>query len=303
MVDVSQKRTTLRTAKARGVLYADQATIERVRANDVPKGDVLATARAAGIMAAKQCSDMLVFCHSLPVDYADITFEIRMGVIEVIAEVRTVWKTGVEMEAITAVTVALLNMVDMLKPIQSNLTFGDVGLVAKKGGKSDFSDTFTRPLKTAVLVISDSTFEGKREDKSGQIIKRFLEKHPVAVECYEVLPDEEDYIEARLTRLADDKQFQLIFTTGGTGIGPRDITPEVTAKVIERELPGIAEAMRTHGLARTPYSMLSRQIVGIRGECIIVNLPGSSRGVVECLHALFPGVLHAFPMMWGGGHG
>ncbi len=302
MIDVSPKFNTLRYALAKGTLYAKPETIARVKEKTVPKGDVLEVARAAGISAAKRCSDWMVFCHNLPLDWVEVKFEVGSDHIKVFAETKTIWKTGVEMEALSAVTGALLNMYDMLKPLDTDLSLGDIKLVKKKGGKSDFRDGFAEPLRTAILVISDSTYAGEREDKSGRIIREFLTDQPVEVVTYEILPDEADKISARLKQLTDEEGVVLIFTTGGTGLGPRDVTPQATRAVIDYEVPGIAEAIRRHGKDRTPYAMLSREVCGVRNRSLIINLPGSSRGARESLEALFPGVLHAFPILLGGGH-
>ncbi len=302
MIDVSPKFNTLRYARATGALYASPETLERIKKRMVPKGDVLQVARAAGISAAKRTAEWIVFCHPIPLDWVEIDFQFSEKTLTVQAEVRSVWKTGVEMEALTAVTAALLNAYDMLKPLDADLRLSDIQVVEKRGGKSDFGEQFDEPLQAAVLVISDSTYAGTRQDKSGKIIREFLEKHPVSVQVYEVLPDEESRITQRLVELVDQEGIQLIFTTGGTGLGPKDLTPEATRKVIEREVPGISEAIRRHGKERTPYAMLSRELAGVRGKSLIINLPGSSRGARESLEALFPGLLHAFPMLWGGGH-
>ena len=302
MIDVSPKFHSLRYALAEGFLYGRPEVLKRVFDKTVPKGDVAQVARAAGILAAKRCSDLIVFCHPIPLDWVEVHIEEHDQGIRVSAEVRSVWKTGVEVEAITAVTGALLNAYDMLKPLDQELSFGEIRVVKKKGGKSDFNDRFPVPVKTAVLVMSDSTHAGKREDKSGKVIAEFLTSQPVAVECYEILPDDRDLIAARLKKLADEEGFQLVFTTGGTGLGPRDVTPEATAAVLDRAVPGIVEAIRRHGKERTPYAMLSRGEAGLRGNCLIINLPGSSKGALESLQALFPGLLHIFPMMAGKGH-
>jgi len=302
MIDVSPKFMTLRYAKAQGVLSATPEIIQRILDNKVPKGDVRQVARAAGIAAAKRTSDFIVFCHPIPLDWVEVFFEASESTMTVTAEVKSVWKTGVEMEALTAVTAALLNAYDILKPLSDDLSFDDIRLMKKRGGKSHFKEDFEEPLKAAVLVISDSTFAGERQDKSGKIIKAFLQKQPVEVAFYEVLPDDVDRITSRLKSLADEDKCHLVFTTGGTGLGPKDFTPEATRPVIDKEVPGIAEAIRRHGKERTPYAMLSREVVGLRGECLIINLPGSSKGAKESLQALFPGLLHAFPMIWGGGH-
>ncbi len=302
MIDVSPKFNTLRYAKAKGILYASAETIARVKAHTVPKGDVLQVARAAGIQAAKQTANWIVFCHPIPIDWVEITTEIGEKEIKVLAEVRTIWKTGVEMEALTAVSAALLNMYDMLKPLDEDLKIGAIQLVKKRGGKSDFRDAFPEPLTAGILVVSTSTYEGSREDKSGSIIREFLINQPIEVQEYAVVPDDQDQIITTLTRWVDEAELDLIFTTGGTGLGPYDVTPEATRQVIEREVPGIAEAIRRHGKDRTPFAMLSREVVGVRRRTLIINLPGSSRGAKESLEALFPGLLHAFPMLWGGGH-
>lgn len=302
MIDVSPKFNSLRYAKAEGYLYGNPDALARVADRTVPKGDVLEVARAAGILAAKRCSDMIVFCHPIPLDWVEVNFEVEPEHIRVIAEVRSVWKTGVEVEAITAVTGALLNAYDMLKPLDTELSFGGIKVLKKRGGKSNFSDTFSKPVQAAVLVLSDSTHAGTRKDKSGLIIKEFLKDQPVEISIYEVLPDDRKLIAERLVALADKEKMQLVFTTGGTGLGPRDVTPEATLDVLERTVPGIVEAIRKHGRDRTPFAMLSRGEAGVRGDCVIINLPGSSKGALESLQALFPGLLHIFPMMRGKGH-
>lgn len=302
MIDVSPKFKSLRYAMAEGYLHGATETFVKITNKTVPKGDVLEVARAAGMIAAKRCSEMIVFCHPIPLDWVEIRFEVETEYLKVIAEVRSVWKTGVEVEAISAVTGALLNAYDMLKPLDQSLKLTDIQVVKKRGGESSFSDKFTEPLKAAVLVISDSTHAGTRKDKSGLIIKDFLDGQPVLVTNYEVLPDNRKLITERLCSLADTEKINIVFTTGGTGLGPRDVTPEATLDALERTIPGIVEAIRKHGKDRTPYSMLSRGEAGVRGNCVMVNLPGSSKGSLESMQALFPGLLHIFPMMEGKDH-
>lgn len=300
MIDVSPKFTTLRYAKAEGIFRARPEIIARVKNRTVPKGDVLATARCAGIAAAKRTADWITFCHPIPLDWVEVNFEIEAEQIRVCAEVRTIWKTGVEMEAITAVSAALLNIYDMLKPLDDDLSIDEIKLIKKTGGKSDHTDKFSKPLNTAILVISDATYAGKREDKAGKIIQEFLQNQPVEVKKYEILPDDQEKISTRLTELIDIEKIDLIFTTGGTSLGPKDVTPEATKAVIDKEIPGISEAIRKHGKDRTPYAMFSREVSGLRRQSLIINLPGSSRGANESLQALFPGLLHGFGILWGG---
>ncbi|WP_456442307.1 bifunctional molybdenum cofactor biosynthesis protein MoaC/MoaB [Caldithrix abyssi] len=302
MIDVSPKFVTLRYAKASGVLFAQKETIQRVKNKTVPKGDVLQVARAAGILAAKKTADWIVFCHPIPIDWIEIHFELFEDRIQVFSEVKSVWKTGVEMEAITAVQGALMNMYDMLKPLDQQMYMTDIKLEGKRGGKSDFTDEFEGTIKAAVLVISDSTFAGKREDRSGKIISEFLKQQKIDVGVYEILPDDVSKIRERVKNLVDEEGIDLIFTTGGTGFGPKDFTPEAIKPLLEKEAPGIVEAIRRHGKERTPFAMLSREIAGLRKQSLIITLPGSSRGAEESLQAIFPGLLHAFPMIWGGKH-
>ncbi len=303
MINVSHKSSTLRRAKAEGFLKASPEVLQRIKEGTVPKGDVLATARVAGITAAKQTSDRIIFSHPIPLDWVDLSFEIQEDRLKVTAKAETVWKTGVEIEAITAVSSALLNAFDMLKPLDSDMEITGIKVVKKSGGKSQFAEQFDTPLKAAVLVISTSTFEGTREDKSGKIIRKYLEDLQIDVAVYEVLPDDQGQIKSRILELAKEEKCDLVITTGGTGFGLADFTPEATKPILEKEAPGIAEKIREFGAQRTPYAMLSREVAGTIGETLIINLPGSSKGARESMDALFPGILHIFPMLWGGGHG
>lgn len=302
MINVSHKTHTLRYAKAEGLLRAGPDVRERLREKSIPKGDVEATARAAGIDAAKRTSEWVTFCQTLPLDWVDLSFEVVNEGLKVTAEAQTVWKTGVEIEAITAVSAALLNAYDMCKPLANDLEMSEVKVVEKRGGSSDYQQEFEENLGAAVLVISDSTYAGDREDRSGKVIQSFLEEYPVDVETYDILPDDSERIRDYVQTKADEHAIDLVFTTGGTGFGPRDETPEAIAPILDREAPGIAEQMRSYGVERTPYALLSRQVAGTIDETLVLTLPGSSNGAEESLHALFPGLLHIFPMLWGGSH-
>lgn len=302
MINISHKFSTLRSAKAQGWLKLKPSTIQLIKEGLVAKGDVLTAARIAGIESAKRTSDWIIFTHPIPLDHVEITVEILDEGLFVTSEVVTVWKTGVEIEAITSVTGALLNALDMLKPHDPEMVMTDIRVVEKSGGTNDFKDSFDPPLSAAILVISDSTHSGLRKDKSGKVIQEFLEQYPVQIDIYDILPDDSGMVRKRVTELVQNK-VKLIITTGGTGFGPNDVTPEAVQPLLEKTAPGVAERMRNYGNDRTPYAMLSREIAGIAGESLILTLPGSSKGALESMQALFPGVLHIFPMMWGGGHG
>jgi molybdenum cofactor synthesis domain-containing protein len=157
-------------------------------------------------------------------------------------------------------------------------------------------------LRAAVLVASDRCARGEREDASGRLIRERLESSGIVVAGFAVVPDEADAISAELVGFADTLGVDVILTTGGTGLGPRDVTPEATARVLHRQVPGVAELLRSVGQRRTPHAMLSRGIAGLRGTTIIINLPGSPAGVRDGLDALLPSLTHAVEMVRGGGH-
>jgi cyclic pyranopterin phosphate synthase len=302
VIDISRKASTLRTAVARAEVRVSGATIGIIQRGEVPKGDPLPVARVAGIQAAKSTSALIPYCHPLPLDFVGVEFALGEAGITITATARAIHKTGVEMEALTAASVAALTVYDMLKMLDDSLAISEIALVSKTGGKSDFRDEFETPLRAAVLVMSDSIAAGEKDDRSGRAIVDRLKSEGIEVQEYRIVPDDEALIEQTLRRYADEMHLDLVITTGGTGLGPRDRTPEAMAKLIEREAPGISEALRSYGQARTPRAMLSRGRAGVRGKTLIVNLPGSTRGVQESLDALFPGVRHAFGMLAGGGH-
>jgi len=154
-------------------------------------------------------------------------------------------------------------------------------------------------FSVGILTISDKGSRGEREDLSGPEIHRLLASLPVSFEAAEVIPDEEDLIVRKLIDYIDRKKIDLLLTTGGTGLSPRDVTPEATRKVLEKEIPGIAEAMRVEGMKFTPLAMLSRAVAGIRGRSLIVNLPGSPQAVRENLTTLLPVIKHALEKIHG----
>ena len=150
-----------------------------------------------------------------------------------------------------------------------------------------------------ILTISDKGSRGERQDRSGEIIREVLSGMDVSIANYDMVPDEKDLIVEKLVAWVDDHNMDVVMTTGGTGLTPRDVTPEATLAVVDRIVPGFAEAMRTESLKKTPHAMLSRAVVGTRGNCLIINLPGSPKAVRECLEVILPALPHAVETLKG----
>ncbi|MGJ4787294.1 bifunctional molybdenum cofactor biosynthesis protein MoaC/MoaB [Leptospira koniambonensis] len=304
MNDITGKKTTLRTAQAEGFVFCKPETIIRIKENTLPKGDLFGVAKAAALLGSKKTSELIPHCHPVSIDSFQIEFEIisDKNAVRILTTAKSIGKTGIEMEALTGVSVASLVIYDLLKPIDKELEISSIRLLEKKGGKTDSQITkFAAGSKAGILVCSDSTFQGKREDGSGKAILSLLKEHDVETIKSEILPDEPEQI--RNTILEWSKLgLDLIVTTGGTGLGPRDNTPEAIKGILEQEIPGIAEAMRSFGQDRTPFAMLSRSIAGRIGKTLIVSVPGSTNGATESLQAILPAVFHAKKMMRGEGH-
>jgi len=154
-------------------------------------------------------------------------------------------------------------------------------------------------INVGILTVSDKGSQGLRQDKSGEVIRDCLSGIDGAVVKYEIVPDEREIISGKLIEWADGGKVDIVFTNGGTGLSRRDVTPEATLAIIDRNVPGIAEAMRAKSLAITPMAMLSRGVAGLRGQCLIINLPGSPKAVKECLEAILPALPHAVEIIKG----
>lgn len=301
MVNITHKNNTLRKAIAEAIVsVSSQDTIDAIVNHKVPKGNVFEMSKTAGLFAAKKTSDVIPDCHPLPVEYTSIQFEIRNLDIHVTSEIHTIYKTGVEVEAMHSASVVALTMYDMLKPIDKNIEIKNIKLLEKKGGKSDIKDS-GEGIDASVIVCSDSIFAGKKEDKAGKAIIAALEKHHVDINDYVVIPDEIKEIQEKIK--SDVEQgTRLIVITGGTGLSKRDVTPEAVRPLLEREIPGVAEAIRSYGQLRTPYSMLSRSLAGMIGDTLVIALPGSTKGAEESMDAIFPGILHIYKIVAGVQH-
>lgn len=302
MVNITHKSSTLRIAVATGIVkVSKQETIDTIQNKLVPKGDVFEFSRAAGLFACKKTYEVIPDCHPLPIEYTSITHEIEGLEIKIRVEVHTVYKTGVEVEAMHGVAVTALTMYDMLKPIDQHIEIGSIKLEEKKGGKTDIKYAYPESLKVAVITCSDTISKGDGVDKSGEIVVENLKKHHLTVANKKIISDDFETIQNETKQLVE-AGYQLILFTGGTGLSSRDVTPDAIKPLLEREVPGVMEVARNYGQDRTPYAMLSRGIAGFVGESLIITLPGSPKGAEESMHAIFPYILHVFRVKEGVRH-
>jgi len=301
MVDITHKSNTLRIATAQAIIQVSkQETITAIEEGKVPKGDVFSMAKAAGLLGVKKTWEMMPDCHPLPIEYTGIDYEINGLNILITITVKTIYKTGVEVEAMHGASIVALTMYDMLKPIDKGVEISNIKLLSKKGGKSDWKDKFRKDLTASVIVCSDTISAGQKEDRAGLAICEKLKSFNVAIDNYSVVPDEVEIIQDEVSK-SKNKHDLLIFT-GGTGMSVRDVTPEAVRPLLDREIDGVMEAARSYGQERTPFSMLSRGVAGTAGKTVVLTLPGSTKGASETMDALFPALLHIFKIIGGGRH-
>lgn len=298
MVDITYKSNSLRQAIASAILTVSKPeTIQAIKNRTVPKGDVFEFSRAAGLLAIKKTSDVIPDCHPLPVEFALIKHEIDDLNIIITVEVHTIYKTGVEVEAMHGAAITALTMYDMLKPIDKGIEISSIKLESKKGGKTDFQNIFSESMRCAVIICSDTVAAGINEDQTGKAIINRLKKYNLSA-IQEVITDDYELIQAKAKQLSEEEYALLLFA-GGTGLSQRDVTPDAISPLLTRQIPGIMEAARSYGQQRTPYAMLSRGVAGFIKNSLVITLPGSPTGAGETIDALFPYVLHVFQVAQG----
>lgn len=320
MADIRDKRPTRRRAVAVGELAAASA-FPLICERRLPKGDALAMAEIAGLQGAKLASMLMPLCHPLSLDLVRVRCVpvAHCRVIRVYCEVATEARTGVEMEALAGVSAALLTLYDLSKPVEPALGISAVRLLFKEGGKrglwlhpegmSNDETVHFQPRGTtrlegvpaAVLTLSDRAAAGVYEDKAGPVLVEGLRSLGASIDEAEVLADDPVPLTARLRTLAGEG-VALVLCTGGTGLGPRDHTPEVLTALGGREVPGFAEMIRVESHFHTPLAWLSRAHAVQLGNCLIVALPGSPRAASQAFAILAPVLAHALAMMSGEAH-
>jgi len=305
MIQITHKSNSLRKAVAQAVVkVSKESTMEAVIQRTVPKGDVLEFARVAGLFAVKKTSDMIPDCHPLPVEFTQVSYTFSGLEIHIAVEVHTVYKTGVEVEAMHGASVVALTLYDMLKPIDKGIEISNIRLLSKIGGKSDAMklalEKIVHEIKAVVVVCSDSVSEGKAEDQAGAQVSARLKSMGMQVMPVVVLPDQVEAIQQAV--FSYQSEVNLILFVGGTGLSNRDVTPEAVRPLLTREIDGIMETARRYGQDRMPFAMLSRGVAGMVNETLVITLPGSTKGAMETVDALVPGVLHVFAVKDGQKH-
>lgn len=322
MIDVGGKNETRRRAVAQGRIRMAPETLIRVRERTVPKGDVLAIGEVAGIMAAKRTADILPLCHPLGLDAVRVscTVDESDSSVLVVCEASTTAKTGVEMEALLGVNAALLCIYDLVKAIDPVLQIDSVFLRTKEGGKSgnwvsplysegkapssavESGDKVLTGVRAAVVTVSDRCATGKAEDRSGPALERSLKEHGVEAVERALVADDTDQINQVVRRLCANLEGGLLVLTGGTGLGPRDMTPESLVGLWTKPIPGIGELLRSSGSRHNPMAWLSRSQGGFIGKTLVICLPGSSKAVAEGMDAVRELIPHLLHIAQGGAH-
>jgi molybdenum cofactor biosynthesis protein MoaC len=303
MIGVAHKPETLRFARSEGWIKMSQKAFQALQNGTNPKGDVLAMAEVAGLMALKKTSDILPLCHPLAIQRAELRFEL-IDDCKVRAEciVEVIGRTGAEMESLMGLQGALLCIYDLSKAVDPLIEMGGLRLLEKKGGKSGHwfnplvpnkgeklpskkGQVAWSDMRVSVVTLSDRASEGIYEDKSGPLLKKIFEDWGVHNIGYHLIPDDSSKL-AELLKVLSKENFDLVICNGGTGFSPRDQTPECLLAVCDRMIPGFGELLRSSGSIYTPLSYLSRSQAGLLGQTIVVSLSGSPKAIEEGMGAL-----------------
>lgn len=321
MADVRDKRITRRRAVAVGELLAGPVAYPMIVERRLPKGDALVMAEIAGLQGAKMASALMPLCHPLPLELVRVHCAPvpERQAVRVWCECASEARTGVEMEALAGVNAALLTLYDLSKPVEPALQISGIRLLFKEGGKrglwqhplgmdeSEIARYKPRApkglegIRSAVLTLSDRASDGGYEDQSGPTLVQGLQGMGADVVSSDVLADGIEPLVSRLRALAASG-VQVCLCTGGTGLGPRDLTPEALQSLGGRRVEGLAQMLRALSAQHTPMAWLSRAEVVQIDAMLVFALPGSPRAAAQCLDMLAPLLGHAVAMVQGEGH-
>ncbi|WP_236974308.1 bifunctional molybdenum cofactor biosynthesis protein MoaC/MoaB [Membranihabitans maritimus] len=258
------------------------------------------TVKSATLLALKNTHQTIPGCHNTAIDAIEVNFSIMDNSIEITVIAKTVSKAPITTQAMHGLSIAGLVIYDTYKDSFEEIEIQKIKVTHQHGDQASYGEKFLHPIKASVIVCSDSIHAGTKKDKAGKAIIAKLEECGVGIEHYEVIADEMEDIREKAKAFSRDSQ--LIIYTGGTGLSVRDSTPEALTPLLDRRIPGIEEAIRSYGQDRMPYSMLSRSVAGTLGNCLVLALPGSTKGASESMDAIFPHLLHVFKIFRGARH-
>lgn len=316
MIDVGLKPVTRRRAVACGEIVVSKEVMNAIEEKKVPKGDVLTLAEIAGITAAKRTDDILPLCHPLILDSVRVGCELDRENHKVLVECEVVThgKTGVEMEALVGVSAALLCIYDLTKSLDKGALICGIRLRSKEGGKSgrwlyddDLDAASTGELKLegligAVLTVSDSCSAGEKKDESGALLADYVRERGGELIGAFLVPDDALKIREAIGNLLSNNRIDMMLLTGGTGLSPRDVTPEALDPLWTKKLPGFGETFRARGLINTKYAWLSRAEAGLVNNTLVILLPGNPSGVQDGITLLDETLPHMISIIHDGKH-
>ena len=330
MVDVGDKPMTKRRSVARGHVALSPSTLTLLRDGELKKGDALAVARIAGIAAAKKTPDLIPLCHPVAITSVQVSVDLVSDGVAIEASVQTADRTGIEMEALTCVAAAALNVIDMVKAVDRGAHITKIWVEKKEGGASGSWERGTavpvateqpgterpvtgepatmQPAKVGpqvtgtvgVVTVSDRASRKERKDETGPLISKTLASWGARPMHVTVADDQQEITDATLKLI--NQGAWLVVTTGGTGITSRDVTPQALSKLFDFDIPGVAEALRRSGVGKAPGALLSRSVAGIIGSTAVMTFPGSVGGVRDGLGILSDIIEHLSQQLANGDH-
>ncbi|GAB3223601.1 bifunctional molybdenum cofactor biosynthesis protein MoaC/MoaB [Algoriphagus aestuariicola] len=290
MEGITSKSTRLQEVEAEAVLSVSKRnTVQAILEKRVPKGDVLEMARVAGLFAVKNTHLILPHIYPSAIEFAAVDYQITDFEIHISIQISSVGKSSLEVNAMHGASITALTVYDMLKPIDKEVSIVRLAMV-EKSDKYNHSK-YSKRFDAALVLCSNAVVKGIKSDTAGQAILEKLKSLNADITSYNIIPDDLELIREHAKSLA--KENQLLVFSGGTGLSKTDLTTEALLPILDRRIPGIAEAMRSYGQVRTPYAMFSRSLAGMIGNCLVLAIPGSTRGAEESMDAVFPDLLHA----------